>query len=92
MSTSIRVSWGEVPSADQNGIIITYEVLLVPLETFGGIVTERQLNSTNSSVVVNELQKFLNYSISVRAYTMLGPGNYSNAIIRMTLEDGKFLY
>ena len=91
MSTSIRVTWREVPSLDQNGIIITYEVLLVPMETFGGILTEQQLNSTNFSVVVTDLQEFLNYRVSVRAYTMVGPGNYSNAIIRMTLEDGKFV-
>lgn len=86
------MSWGDVPSVDQNGIIITYEVLLVPLETFGGLVTEQQLNSTNSSVVVTDLQEFLNYTISVRAYTIVGPGNYSDVIIRMTLEDGKFVF
>lgn len=90
-STSISVFWGEVPSIDENGIIITYEILLQPETMFGGIVMERQLNSTNFSVTVTDLQEFLNYSISVRAYTVVGAGNYSEVIVRMTLEDGKII-
>ena len=88
-STSIMVAWEELPSIDQNGIIITYEVLLEPLKTFGGMIMEQQFNSTGFSVNLTNLQEFVNYSISVRAYTVVGPGNYSNAIVRMTLEDGK---
>ena len=83
------VSWEEVPPIDRNGIIITYEFLLEPLETFGDLIGDEQYNSTNLSVVITDLQEFSNYSISVRAYTIVGPGNYSDAIIRMTLEDGE---
>ena len=86
------MSWEEVPLINQNGLITTYEILLEPLETFGGMITERQLNSTNLSMVVIDLKQFVNYSISVRAYTIEGPGNYSEAIVRMTQEDGKFVY
>ena len=83
------VSWESVPAIDRNGIIVTFEVLLEPLTTFGDIIMEEQYNSTNRSVIVSNLQEFVNYSISVRAYTIVGPGNYSDTIIRMTLEDGK---
>jgi hypothetical protein len=83
------ISWEEVPTIDRNGIIITYELLLEPLETFGDLIGDEQYNSTNLSLVVTDLQEFVNYSISVRAYTNVGPGNYSDAIIRMTLEDGE---
>ena len=86
-STSIVVSWGEIPAIDQNGIIITYEILFEQLETFGDLIVEEQYNSTDLSLVITDLQPFVNYSISVRAYTIVGPGNYSSAIIRMT--DGK---
>ena len=86
---SITVSWEEVPAIDQNGIIITYEVLLEPLETFGDLIMEQRYNSTILSLVLIDLQEFVNYSISVRAYTIEGPGNYSGAIFRMTLEDSK---
>ena len=83
------VSWVEVPAINRNGIIITYELLLEPLETFGDIIINEQYNSTNLSLVITDLQEFVNYSISVRAYTIVGPGNYSGTIIRMTLEDGE---
>lgn len=88
-STSIMISWGKVPAIDRNGIITTYELLLEPLETFGGFIIDEQYNTTNLSLVITDLQEFVNYSISVRAYTIVGPGNYSGAIIRMTLEDGE---
>ena len=92
-STSIMVAWEELPSIDQNGIIITYEVLLEPVEALGGMIMEQQfINSTGLSVNLANLQEFVNYSISVRAYTVVGPGNYGNAIVRMTLEDGKFTF
>ena len=83
------VSWGEVPAIDRNGIIITYELLLEPLETFGDLIGDEQYNSTNLFLVVTNLQEFVDYSISVRAYTIVGPGNYSGTIIRTTLEDGE---
>ena len=83
------VSWEEVPAIDRNGIIITYELLLAPLETFGDLILEEQYNSTNLFLDIIDLQEFVDYSISVRAYTIVGPGNYSDAIIRMTLEDGE---
>ena len=88
-STSILVSWDVVPPVDQNGIIITYEVLIEPMETFDGNISEQRINSTERSVNITSLQEFVNYSISVRAYTVVGPGNYSDVIVRMTLEDGK---
>ena len=65
-------------------------MLLEPMETFDGMIMGQQfINSTGFSVNLTNLQEFVNYSISVRAYTVVGPGNYSNAIDRMTLEDGK---
>lgn len=84
------VSWGEVPSSDQNGLIIDYEVLIEPMVTFDDMIMEQRINSTDQfSVNITGLQEFVNYSISVRAYTIVGPGNYSDVIVRMTLEDGE---
>ena len=89
-STSIFVTWDEIPLIDQNGIIITYEVFYEPLETFSGSITESSLNTSNVSAVLMNLEEFVNYSISVRGYTNEGPGNYSTPVIVMTLEDSKF--
>ena len=88
-STSIMVTWEVIPPVDQNGIIITYEVLYEPLETFDGMIMERRLNTTNLVANLSRLQEFVNYSISVRGYTIVGPGNYSEPITVMTLEDCK---
>ena len=81
--------WEEVPAIDQNGIVIEYEVLFEPLETFGGQLMSKTLNSTELFICLVELQEFVNYNISVRAYTSVGPGFYSERIFAMTLEDSK---
>lgn len=67
-----------------------YEVLYEPLETFNGNITEQTINTTNRFITLMSLEEFVNYSISVRGYTIVGPGNYSVPVLVMTLEDGKF--
>ena len=85
------VSWGVVPPIDQNGIITMYEVLYQPLETFGGAIQTltRNVSGTEMSVVLMNLQEFVYYNISVRAYTRVGEGPYSDDVTLRTNEDGK---
>jgi len=87
--TTVSVTWGIVPPIDQNGIIIAYEVLYQPLETFGGGVRPQIANvsAPNTSVTMTDLEEFLNYTIMIRAYTIVGAGNYSEGMTIMTLED-----
>ena len=66
---------------------MAYEVLYDPLETFGGQLQSQTLNSTNLSAYLTELEEFVNYSISVKAYTSVGSGPYSERIYAKTLED-----
>ena len=91
-STSILVRWREVPAINRNGIIVQYEVLHEPLETFGGqIVTGMKVtNASTFQLVLMNLQEHIQYNISVNAYTDVGSGPYSLAMILMTLEDGKY--
>ena len=77
---------------DQNGIIITYEVLFEPLETFGGTHLPSTINATAFEVVATDLRAYVNYNISVRAYTSVGSGSYSDPISNRTLEEGTKLY
>ena len=80
-STSISVLWDMVLPIFQNGIIITYEVLLEP-----GIVR----NSSNLNVTIEGLNVGTIYNISVRAFTIIGPGPPSSPIVTVrTLEDSK---
>jgi len=89
-STEIRVTWSPVPLIDQNGIITTYEVLYEPLETFDGVIGPLMKNVSDlmMSVVLMDLQEYVNYTISVRAYTNEGAGPYSEGVRVVTLENG----
>ena len=49
------------------------------------------MSGSDLSVSLVELQEFVNYSIQVRAYTIVGPGPYSNRVIQITLDDRKFI-
>ena len=90
-STEIQVTWGIVPPIDQNGIITMYEVLYQPLETFSGSLTSAVMNSSQNSALLADLQEFVLYNISVRAYTNVGEGPFSEQVVAMTLEDSKLL-
>ena len=86
------VTWGPVPDIDQNGIITEYEVMYEPLETFGGNISTQRMNVTalEMSVTLTELQEFVFYNISVRAYTSVGAGPFSEEMTERTNEDGKW--
>ena len=89
-STVIMVTWGEVLPIDQNGIITIYEVRYEPLqfmESLNTLVT----NTTDMIVNLTNLQEYVEYNISVRAYTAIGFGPFSTEITERTFEDGKCL-
>ena len=88
-STSIMVTWNAVSLIDQNGIITEYEVQYVPLETFGNTIGIEMVNTSAMSYLLSNLEEFVNYNISVRAYTVEGRGPYSDPIMTQTFEDGK---
>ena len=93
-STTIIVTWDSIPPIDQNGIITMYEVLYQPLETFGGAIgpMTRNVSGTEMSVVLMDLQEFVSYNITVRAYTSVGEGPYSTEISVATLQDGMLFF
>ena len=68
-----------------------YEVLYEPLETFSDAIGPLTMNVSSSAMtaVLTGLQEFVDYNISVRAYTSAGEGPYSTEITEMTAEDGK---
>ena len=88
-STALRVSWEGVPAIDRNGEITEYEVQYEPLETFGGQISTSTVNTSMLSINLTGLQEFVDYNISVRAYTSAGPGPYSEEILNTTAMDGK---
>ena len=88
-STTIRVLWEEVPAIDRNGVITEYEVQYEPLETFDGQISTSTINTSMLSINLTELQEYVDYNISVRAYTSAGPGPYSDPVTGRTDTDCK---
>ena len=88
------VTWERVLAIDENGIIINYEVRFEPLE-FTETLTTSSVNTTDTidlTVVLRALQEYVEYNISVRAYTSVGPGPYSDPVTQRTLEDRKLVH
>ena len=82
--------WDEVVRIDQNGVITMYEVMYTPLEDFDGTIMTKTTNVTDLSVLLTDLEEYVNYTISVRAFTSAGAGNYSDPVTVLTNEDGKY--
>ena len=57
--------------------------------TFGGQLMTMTMNTSNTSIVLGELQEYVEYNITVRAYTIVGPGPFSPGVDNQTFEDGK---
>ena len=81
------VQWGEVPAADQNGIILSYTVTYKALSS-GSPQTE-VVNAPAKQATLTGLNEYTNYSITGFASTVKGDGNVSNPIIIITDEDSK---
>ena len=87
-STAILVTWEPVPEIDWNGIITQYEVEFNQ-STFNEISTSN-LTTTNGPQLMVELEgleEYVEYTVRVRAYTSVGPGPFSVAVVNRTLED-----
>ena len=89
-SSVVLVMWGEVPELEQNGFITEYEVEYNQT-AFDDIDISDTIMTDSSLMMVNltGLEEFTEYFIRVRAFTIHGPGPYSNAVSVSTLEDGK---
>ena len=89
-STSILVTWNEVPTVEQNGIITGYN-----------ITYKSQTENDNGSVQVNgyvrqtestNLKVYVNYNITVFASTVKGDGPASDPIVVRTDQDSKYIF
>ena len=87
-SIEIQVNWTEVSEIDQNGIITEYEVMYEPLMTFG-VLNTTTIRTMNLFTVLYVLEEYVEYNISVRAYTTMGSGPYSIGIVMRTYENGE---
>ena len=59
--------------------------------TFNEISTSNLTTTDGSQLMVelDGLEEYVDYSVRVRAYTSVGPGPFSAAVVNWTLEDGE---
>ena len=67
----VDISWN--PPSEPNGIIVNYEVGLF----FNGEL--KNINTSDTQYTLRDVSPGLPVSITVRAYTVIGPGNISVA-------------
>ena len=86
-STSIFVTWGQVPASDQNGVILSYTVSYK--EASNGSAQRVTVDEPTNSTTLNGLNEYTNYIITVLASTIKGAGIVSAPIFVITDEDSK---
>jgi len=86
--TTFNISWASITREKSYSKVIVYEVKhdFKGLRTRRSTLNSRSINSTGTLtfVVLNGLQICAQYSVSVRAYTVAGPGPYSPSMILET--------
>ncbi len=89
---SLSVSWGEVPRALRNGFITQYDIRYEPLETYDGNIGTRSITvheDEGREVALLDLEEDTQYNVSIRAYTVVGEGPFSEQVTGRTSEGGE---
>ena len=86
-STSIFVTWGQVPPSDQNGVLLSYTVSYK--EASHGSAQTVTVDEPTNSTSLKGLNEYTNYSITVFASTIKGGGIVSAPIFVITDQDSK---
>ena len=87
-STSIFITWGQVPISDRNGVILSYAVSYN--EVSGVSEQTKIVDALKYQTTLTGLKKYTNYTITVVAATSKGNGVVSAPIIVITDEDGEY--
>ena len=86
-STSINLTWSEVPLEHINGEMKGYVVRYKELnESYSN---SKNINISNCSIVLQNLKIYTAYEISVAAASGAGAGKWSVPVIVVTDLDGK---
>ena len=78
-----------MPFGVRNGDITHYEVLYNSLDSFEGGIANGSVTTVNRSLLLEELEEYVTYNISVRAHNSEGTGPFSDPVLEETPEDGK---
>ena len=87
-STSVMITWQPPILEQQNGIITSYHISIIEVETEQewSFVTD----PVNTAYIVSDLHPFYYYNCSIAAYTNgFGPSAH---YVTQTLPDGNYIY
>ena len=91
--TAYQITWTELPREVSNGVIKMYQVRLILKEnctlvqSIANSEFDSTFNTTSTSVLLTGLSSCSKYEVSVRGYTVVGPGPYSKPIVVQTLGE-----
>ena len=90
-STSISVSWDQVPAEQENGVITGYTITYhSQTENHNGTV---QGGPSDRQKEIPELKEYVNYNIRVFASTVKGDGPPSSPVLVVrTDQDSKYFF
>ncbi|XP_061776860.1 receptor-type tyrosine-protein phosphatase F-like isoform X7 [Nerophis ophidion] len=87
-STSLKVSWAAPPAASRHGAIVRYTV---SYQALAGEDVERHeatgIDAGATDYILEDLEKWTEYQVWVRAHTDVGPGPESAPVRMKTKED-----
>jgi len=87
-TTSILITWDEVPADQRNGIITGYTITYhSQTENHNDTV---QVNGSVRQTELTNLKEFVNYDITMLASTVNGDGPASAPIVVRTDQDSKY--
>ena len=82
-STALQLSWNPPLASQQNGVIRSYDIQIVEIET----LLQSLFTSNSTSFIVPQLHPYYSYDVAVSAVTV-GAGPFSGSERVTTLEDG----
>ena len=88
---SIGVTWNEVPTSDQNGVIVNYTISYHSA-TPGYPAEEKSVNASSRFATLTNLTVNTNYSITVMASNKIGNGPPSSPMFVTTGNGSKFFF
>ena len=90
---SIGVMWNEVPTRDQNGVIVNYTVSYHSVTaTPGYLIEEKLIIASSRFATLTNLTGNTNYSITVMASNRIGNGPPSSPISVNTSDGSKIFF
>ena len=97
-ATTITITYTPPPEIDQNGLITRYTIFhtasefqsVTPSVTTADITNGQYPDVTSRTEVLQDLQQYVNYTITIAA-TTVGIGVNSTPVIIETLEEGRVI-